>query len=372
MATKHRKLFPIATNVTNQTDCLYGSYPYYDYFLLPPPPPPPPPLSTHQAQQVSSYLIIIFSFLAISFLLLAFYIFIIKSCSRRNRSPTQSNGQDQEDFLDENQGPAIEHPIWYIRSVGLQPSVIRSITVFKYQKGDSLIEGSECSVCLNEFQEDDTLRLLPKCNHAFHIPCIDTWLASHTNCPLCRAGILSNTWGASSAPIPIEQNSSGVAPEVETQIENSENDGQLGENRIAETEGDVELVHVDDEGKEIDDSKDTVNSNVNSISSDFGNLEDEKMAMEGDIEPVMRSNSMDSSPVAKFQMAESEGDSEKSELGIVQTQDRLNSRIDRMMGGSSIEQSLHKSPVSMKRSFSYGGRLFLPRHSRNSSSILPL
>ena len=152
----------------------------------------------------------------------------------------------------------------------------------------------------------------------------------------------------------------------------SENDGQLDENWIAETEGEVELVHVDDEGKEIDDSKDTVNSNVNFVSSVFGNLEDEKMAVEGEIEPVMRSNSMDYSPVANFQMTESEGDSEKSELGIVQTQDRLNWRINRVMGGSSIEQSLHKSPVSMKRSFSYGGRLFLPRHSRNSSSILPL
>ena len=40
--------------------------------------------------------------------------------------------------------------------------------------------------------------LLPKCNHAFHISCIDTWLRSHTNCPLCRVGIVKNTNSSSS------------------------------------------------------------------------------------------------------------------------------------------------------------------------------
>lgn len=34
--------------------------------------------------------------------------------------------------------------------------------------------------------------LVPKCNHAFHIYCIDTWLRSHTNCPLCRARIITD------------------------------------------------------------------------------------------------------------------------------------------------------------------------------------
>ncbi len=46
-----------------------------------------------------------------------------------------------------------------------------------------------CSVCLSEYQEGDTLRILPKCNHSFHLLCIDTWLHSHSTCPLCRVNI---------------------------------------------------------------------------------------------------------------------------------------------------------------------------------------
>lgn len=44
-------------------------------------------------------------------------------------------------------------------------------------------------MCLSEFQEEERLRMLPKCSHAFHVACIDTWLKSHSNCPLCRAEI---------------------------------------------------------------------------------------------------------------------------------------------------------------------------------------
>ena len=85
----------------------------------------------------------------------------------------------------------VDHPVWHIRTIGLNPTVISSIKVCKYSKQDGVVEGTDCSVCLSEFEEEETLRLLPKCRHAFHVPCIDTWLRSHTNCPVCRAPVVA-------------------------------------------------------------------------------------------------------------------------------------------------------------------------------------
>ncbi|GKV25203.1 hypothetical protein SLEP1_g34674 [Rubroshorea leprosula] len=45
---------------------------------------------------------------------------------------------------------------------------------------------SECVICLSEFEAGESLRMLPKCNHGFHVGCIDKWLKSHSSCPKCR------------------------------------------------------------------------------------------------------------------------------------------------------------------------------------------
>ncbi|KAH7447113.1 hypothetical protein KP509_01G091800 [Ceratopteris richardii] len=47
----------------------------------------------------------------------------------------------------------------------------------------------ECAVCLSPFQEKESVKVLPTCRHLFHVNCIDTWLQSHANCPLCRENI---------------------------------------------------------------------------------------------------------------------------------------------------------------------------------------
>lgn len=49
--------------------------------------------------------------------------------------------------------------------------------------------GSECVVCLSELEESDEVIVLPQCGHYFHMECIDMWLRSHSNCPICRTTI---------------------------------------------------------------------------------------------------------------------------------------------------------------------------------------
>ncbi|XAR72852.1 hypothetical protein NMG60_11019630 [Bertholletia excelsa] len=69
---------------------------------------------------------------------------------------------------------------------GLDESVIKSIPLSVHTRKSSV---HECAVCLLEFEENDYIRTLPVCYHAFHVDCIDEWLKSHANCPLCRAAI---------------------------------------------------------------------------------------------------------------------------------------------------------------------------------------
>ncbi|MCO5593680.1 hypothetical protein L7F22_047697 [Adiantum nelumboides] len=53
----------------------------------------------------------------------------------------------------------------------------------------TISSAKECAVCLSEFDDGEDVKLLPACGHCFHVKCIDMWLFSHTNCPICRVGV---------------------------------------------------------------------------------------------------------------------------------------------------------------------------------------
>ncbi|OMO81965.1 Zinc finger, RING-type [Corchorus olitorius] len=75
---------------------------------------------------------------------------------------------------------------------GLDPSIIKTIPTFVYSTKDSQndrFSSLECAVCLSEFENEEMARVLPKCNHTFHVDCIDMWFHSHSNCPMCRAPV---------------------------------------------------------------------------------------------------------------------------------------------------------------------------------------
>ncbi|CAH8382209.1 unnamed protein product [Eruca vesicaria subsp. sativa] len=75
------------------------------------------------------------------------------------------------------------------RRGGLEDAVVESFPVFAYSSVKESKIGSgdlECAICLNELEDRETVRLLPVCNHLFHVDCIDAWLYSHATCPVCR------------------------------------------------------------------------------------------------------------------------------------------------------------------------------------------
>ncbi|KAL1194756.1 E3 ubiquitin-protein ligase ATL9 [Cardamine amara subsp. amara] len=75
---------------------------------------------------------------------------------------------------------------------GLDAEVIESFPTFIYSEVKTVRIGKggvECAVCLCEFEDDETLRLMPHCSHVFHADCVDVWLSDHSTCPLCRADL---------------------------------------------------------------------------------------------------------------------------------------------------------------------------------------
>ncbi|RVW51030.1 E3 ubiquitin-protein ligase ATL23 [Vitis vinifera] len=55
--------------------------------------------------------------------------------------------------------------------------------------GKDLVMEPECAICLEQIKSDQPARLLPGCNHGFHVHCADTWLSRNSVCPVCRIRI---------------------------------------------------------------------------------------------------------------------------------------------------------------------------------------
>ncbi|KAJ6794274.1 RING-H2 finger protein ATL3-like [Iris pallida] len=109
---------------------------------------------------------------------------------RRRRSRLFSEAASSED---QNQRSAPR---------GLEKEVLNSLAVEVFSAGDGdAEEEADCAVCINEFDEGEKVRVLPRCGHRFHVDCIDMWFCSHSTCPLCRCAVEAVT----SPPAPAVQ-----------------------------------------------------------------------------------------------------------------------------------------------------------------------
>ncbi|KAG9138405.1 hypothetical protein Leryth_021059 [Lithospermum erythrorhizon] len=90
--------------------------------------------------------------------------------------------------------------LWYAASQGLEEGLPvkstpqKGLTASYLEKlpkvnGGDLVMGRHCAVCLDDIEIDQPARLVPGCNHGFHLQCADTWLSKHSICPVCRAEV---------------------------------------------------------------------------------------------------------------------------------------------------------------------------------------
>ncbi|XP_030527613.1 E3 ubiquitin-protein ligase RING1-like isoform X2 [Rhodamnia argentea] len=370
--------FPPRKLLSSPDPCLFHHPPHANCPSPPTPPPPPPPPAGKSLLQDTKRILpyALGSVLLTGILCIILVKYYVKQNSSRRRRDAPILFHTQEEFLDEDQGPPQDHPVWFIRTIGLDQSVIDSITAFEYKKGEGLTEGTECSVCLGEFEDGENLRLLPKCSHSFHAPCIDTWLRSHKNCPLCRAPIVRdarighisvdveeprlNNLGSREENLMIENH--GNSENTRARVESSESVGQ---------DDGVSPSHMDD--GIICDDVNKVPSFCSGescevlIPSDWDS-EGHKRVTDTETAPARRSLSADMtiSPAEGILKTRPKQTKRSSSI-IAARQDGECSKMRRAVKFSSFGQSQQKGPVAMNRSLSSGGKVWPSGQTRDQN-----
>uniref|UniRef100_A0A0A9DFS4 RING-type E3 ubiquitin transferase n=1 Tax=Arundo donax TaxID=35708 RepID=A0A0A9DFS4_ARUDO len=166
-------------------------------WLMPPPSPPQPPASNSALDNVetkiSPSILFIVAILAIVFFVCGLLHLLVRHLLRLHR---RRRAREDAESVTAFQGQLQQ--LFHLHDAGVDQAFIDALPVFLYRNvvGGAGGQGAgkdpfDCAVCLCEFSPDDQLRLLPKCSHAFHLECIDTWLLSHSTCPLCRRSLLA-------------------------------------------------------------------------------------------------------------------------------------------------------------------------------------
>lgn len=123
-----------------------------------------------------------FAFASIAFIAFYFVNYFIRRCRDRDRAVASATAGDTEAGLSPRRPPR-----------GLDAEAIGSFPSFIYTEAKGIEPGKgelECAVCLNEFKDDETLRLVSPCGHVFHADCVDIWLSYRSTCPICRADVI--------------------------------------------------------------------------------------------------------------------------------------------------------------------------------------
>lgn len=162
--------------------------------LIPPPPfSPLPSFPSQSGNKISPVVLLVIVILAIIFFVSGVLHLLVRFLMKRHNfhsSVSHSNRLPENTSSDALQRQLQQ--LFRLHDSGLDQALIDALPGFHYKDIMGLKEPFDCAVCLCEFSENDKLRLLPVCSHAFHISCIDTWLLSNSTCPLCRGSLLTS------------------------------------------------------------------------------------------------------------------------------------------------------------------------------------
>lgn len=67
----------------------------------------------------------------------------------------------------------------------IRPDVLNSNSSIQVSDDES-----QCVICYDNITSGSIVRILNRCNHRFHVNCIDRWVSSDPRCPFCRSPII--------------------------------------------------------------------------------------------------------------------------------------------------------------------------------------
>ncbi|KAJ8438133.1 hypothetical protein Cgig2_033012 [Carnegiea gigantea] len=155
----------------------------------------------HASNSDFSIAIVLLAIMAVALLVVSYYIFVIKCCLNwQTFDPLRRFSISRATHHEPDPSLLAFSPLTSMHR-GLDEWLINNIPAFQFRGDDDAKTRAKpgersfrgCSVCLNDFQEREMLRVLPRCNHVFHLDCIDVWLLNNASCPLCRSSISGRT-----------------------------------------------------------------------------------------------------------------------------------------------------------------------------------
>ena len=66
--------------------------------------------------------------------------------------------------------------------------VVKNIKIKEYTLNENYHDNDRCPLCLEDYNIGEILNELI-CNHFYHKKCINNWIKSNNNCPICRSSI---------------------------------------------------------------------------------------------------------------------------------------------------------------------------------------
>ncbi|PWZ37212.1 E3 ubiquitin-protein ligase RING1 [Zea mays] len=330
--------------------CPGGGDACFEYVLPPPPPIPVIPGAPVADRHAPVRLILVISLLSI-FLSLSLGLSTLLLYRRRRRlilrrrrnlAAATAEGPDDEEG---GGGGGVVHHVWYIRTVGLDEATIASIAAVEYRRGVG--RSGDCAVCLGEFSEGELVRLLPRCAHPFHAPCIDTWLRAHVNCPICRSPVVVIP---SDLPVDAAEAEAGGA--------------QLGEHYVHEQ------MSLSQSESETEGSEDSEASSASATQSEGTSTAEENGR--DTPKPIRRSASMDS-PLFAVALAEANDDVVRYNCKLPNSREMKVFRVKGKEAAGISSSSCQSGRFKIGRSMSSSGQgFFFSRNGRSSGAVLPL